>query len=896
MNSLFRRRHRETDLERELRSDLEIEAEEQQAAGLTPEQAYYAAQRAFGNAALLKEEVREMWGWTWLERLWQDLRYAFRGMLKSPAFTATAVLSLALGIGANTAIFGLIDALLMKSLPVHDPKSLLFIAKQDEAGLDPDFYYQTYQRLSAIQPFFQEIATYGERVRMNVSIGGAGESVTGQLVSGNYYSVLGVSSAAGRLFTPDDDRVPGAHPVAVIGYDYWQRRFGGSAAAIGAKISMYGTPFTIVGVTPPGFYGLQVGDAPQISVPVMMQPQVMPDKENRLARPKEVYEWLTMFGRLKPGVTAARATSGLQAQFRNIQEQLVGELGLEHATWRREWVEAKIVLVPGGAGLSHYRRQYAGALYALLGVVGLVLLIACANVANLLLARSAARQREIALRLAIGAKRGRVIRQLLVESVLLSGLGAALGIALAYWVSGSLVRFISEGQPLIQLDLSPDWRVLAFTIGVSLATGILFGLAPAMRGSALDLAPALKDGGRGASPPRHFARGLVAAQVALSLVLVAGAGLLVLTLRRSGDIDRGFARNRVYKVSISPRGSDQKNGPIGPRLNGMYLDLLDRVRGLPGVAAASLVSEPPTMRGYGRPFKVDDGRQFVANMESIFPGYFATLGSSIVQGRDFAKSDMAEGAALVTIVNQTLSRRVFPGENPIGKRIVCTGRISMGESGSPCEVIGVALDIPYTHLKGEPISEIYMPFLQTPTTRGEMELIVRAAREGTDIPAGLRREVAAMDPYMPAFPVLTLESEIDLALVRERLMALLSTVFGALAALLAAIGLYGVVAYSVSRRAQEIGVRMALGAAPRNVLRLVMQETLALAGIGILCGIPAAFAASRLIAGFLYGVNPGNPAVLAASAGLLIATAALAGFLPACRAARIDPMEALRHE
>src|ERR1041385_4692484 len=336
-------------------------------------------------------------------------------MRKNWAFFAAAILSLALGIGANTAIFSLIDALLLKSLPVRDPQSLFFLAKQEQSRTDAYFYYGTYQRLRAAQPFFQELAAYGERIRMNVSVDGVAESTMGQLVSGNYFNVLGVPPVAGRVFGPEDDRIPGAHPVAVISHAYWQRRLGGSADAIGKKILIAGTPFTIIGVTPPRFFGLQVGDAPEISAPLMMQPQVMPDKEDWLGRPRNTVDWLNLFGRLKPGVTALQATSGLQPLFRNIQTQLALELGLEKASWRKDWVEAKVVLMPGATGLSRLRREYAGALYVLLGVVGLVLLIACANVANLLLARASARQREIALRLAIGASGARVMRRLLME-------------------------------------------------------------------------------------------------------------------------------------------------------------------------------------------------------------------------------------------------------------------------------------------------------------------------------------------------------------------------------------------------------------------------------------------------------------------------------------------------
>ncbi len=772
----WRRRNGAEDLERELRSHLELEAEEQRETGLSSDEARAAARRAFGNTTLIKEDVRAVWNWTLLEQIGQELRYTARTMRKNWGFSTAAILSLALGIGANTAIFSLINALLLKSLPVRDPQSLFFLAKQDGYGTRAYFYYETYQRLRAAQPFFQELAAYGGRVRMNVSIEGVAESTMGQLVSGNYYNVLGVPPVAGRVFSPEDDRIPGAHPVAVISHAYWQRRLGASADAIGKKILIAGTPFTIIGVTPPSFLGLEVGDAPEISVPIMMQPQVMPDKENWLGRPTNNVDWLNLFGRLNPGVTAPQATNGLQALFWNIQTQLAAELGLEKASWRKEWVEAKVVLVPGATGLSRLRRQYSGALYVLLGAVGLVLLIACANVGNLLLTQASARQREIALRLAIGASGARVIRQLLVESLTLSGLGGALGIALSYWVAELLVHFLSASGPLIRLDLTPDSRVLLFTAGISMATGILFGLAPAIRGAGIELAPALKQSGRAASAPQRFARALSVVQVALSLILLIGAGLLVPTLDRIDNIDARFPRDRVYMVSLTPQGSDQKNGPNGRRLNRLYLDLPERVRVIPGVVSASLAGEPPTSRGYGRPFRIEGGRQVVAHQYPIYPGYFASLGSAIVPGRDFAPADMTQGATPVTIVNQTLAREAFPGENPLGKRIVCTGNISMGESGDPCQVIGVARDIAYSNLKREPQKAVYMTFLQTPTGRGGMELIVRAADGRGDVPAQLRREIIAMDPYLPSVIVRTLATDMDAALMRERLLALLSTI------------------------------------------------------------------------------------------------------------------------
>ena len=896
LRSLFRWPQTDQELDDELHDHLERKTEEYVAQGMTQEEAHRRARLDLGGIEQTKEKCRDAHRVNWIQDFIQDLCFGFRMLRKSPGFTAVAVLTLALGIGANTAIFGLINGLLFKSLPVRDPESLVFIGKQESGGVDTHFYYETYDRLRAAQPFFQELAAYGERVRMTVSADGLSEPAMGQLVSGNYYSVLGILPAAGRLFTAKDDRVPGGHPVAIISYPYWQRRFGGAPSAIGKKVLIDGSPFTIVGVTPPDFFGLQVGDAPEISVPVMMQPQVMPDKENWLGRAHNTVDWLNPFGRLKPGVSVARATSGLQSLFHSIQTQLAMELGLGKASWRQEWVEANLVLIPGGAGLSALRRQYSGALSILMGMVGLVLLIGCANVANLLLARTAARRREIALRLAIGAGRARLVRQLLVESLMLSALGGALGIAVSYWAGASLLPFISAGRPLIHLDLSPDWHVLGFTALISIATAVLFGLAPAMNGASVDLSSSLKQGGRGVSPSQRFTRALSVAQLALSLVLLAGAGLLARTLRNLDNIDHGFQRDRVYTVSLAPRGSDQKHGPNGPRLNRLYLDLLERVRAIPGVASTSLAGEPATTRGYLRPFNTTDGRQFWASSNRIYPGYFATLGSAIIQGRDFGSADMAEGAPLVTIVNETLARRAFPGENPLGKQIVCTGNISMGESGHACEVIGVARDIPYSAMREGQQNAIYMTFLQAPTGRGEMELFVRMARDPGGVAAELHRQLSAIDPALPVFPVRTLAVDMDAALMRERLLALLSTAFAVLAGLLAVIGLYGVVDYSVRQRAQEIGVRVALGAQPGRVLRLIIGETLSLAIIGIVLGLPAALAATGLVGGFLYGVKPGDPGVLAAAAGSLAATAAIAGYIPAMRAARTDPMVALKQE
>jgi predicted permease len=875
----WRLRQRESDLQRELQAHLELEAAEQGDPA--------AARRAFGNVALVQETIRESWGWTWFDRLAGDLRFATRLLRRNPAFTSVAVLSLALGIGANTSIFSLMDALLWKQLPIQDPRSLLFLGKSLDTGIDAAFYYGTYERLRHQQTFFRELAACHGRNRINVTIDGDSESAMSQLVSGNYFSVLGVVPAAGRLFTADDDRVPAGHPVAVISYDYWRRRFAGSPSTVGRSILIDGAPFTIVGVTAEGFYGLEVGDTPDINVPVMMQPVVMPSTENWLTRSGNTVDWLRVFGRLKPGVSRSQATAGMAPLFRHIQTQLAEEIGSGKAAWIKEWVESKLVLVDGGAGLSELRRQFTTPLYVLLGIVALVLLIACTNVANLLLARAAARRREIALRLAIGASRGRLVRQLLVENLTLTALGAALAVPFAAWSSSLLVRFLSVGRPLIHLDLAPSLRVFAFTAIVATLSAIAFGLAPALRATRVDPAPALKEGDPRTASRQFLGRALAVAQVAFSLVLLVGAGLLAQTLYRLDDIDHGFRRDRVLTVALAPPGSDQKNGPNGIRLQRLYLDLLQEVRAIPGVTNASLSGLPPTMQPQQSLFLAQNERQFRAAWMPVYPNYFGTLGSSIVQGRDFSRSDLAPDAPFVAIVNETLARRIFAGENPLGKRILLRSR-------NACEVIGVATDVPYSTLKRQPESTIYLTYLQAPTGRGQLDLQVRFNGVPADIPARLRRAVAAFDPVSPVFEIRSLATQVEAVLIRERLLALLSSVFGALAVVLAGIGLYGVIAYSVGRRTHEIGVRIALGALPSEVRALVMKETLTLAGLGILVGVPCALAATRLISGFLYGANPADPVVLGLMAAFLLLVGCAASWIPATRAARIEPMTSLR--
>ena len=829
----------------------------------------------------------------------QDLRYAIRTLRVKPSFTATVALSLALGIGANTAIFTLTDAIMWRMLPVRNPEDLLVLARTQGGAIGHGFTYGEFRLFHDRNQTFSDLASYS-RVRLNVSVAGSMEpTVEGQLVSGRYFSTLGVHAVAGRTIGVEDDRIPNAHPVAMLSYGYWKRRFSLDPSILDKTISLCGTTFTVIGITPPEFFGVEVGVAPDIFVPVMMQPAVMPASENLLERPIIYAAWLRVLGRLRPDVPVQQAAAEMAVLFDQI-EWPRDKSGFRIDKFGNR-IDEKLVLTPASRGLTDLRRQFSQPLFILMAVVGVVILIACANTANLLMARAAARRPEFALRVALGASRWRLMRQLLVESVLLAILGGVCGLLLANWGTQLLVAFISSGQTPVTLVLEPDLRVLGFTAAVSLLTGILFGLAPAIRATRIDPAPALKSQasrltGRGSLRPGRI---LAVSQVALSLLLLIGAGLFVRSLHKLNSQDAGFPRESVLVVRVEPKGSDQRGIPgTSERLDRIYKELLQRVESVPGVRSATMAHFTPTSRiGFFSPFKFPTGEEIRVPSLMVYPNYFATLGIPIVAGRDFAAADLDENSPLVVVVNEAFARRAFPGENVVGKQYLTR---APRRTSQTCEIIGVVKDSRYANLRGETPPVIYQPFLQTSTGRGQMVLHARVSGNPGALLPRIREEVQRVDKDLPMFEVNTLAAEMDAALVRERLIATLSSFFGVLALLLAGVGLYGLLAFGVVQRTGEMGVRMALGAQRWDVLWMVLREALSLVLIGVGLGLPAALGAARLaenqISGLLFGLTTGDPVTIAAATGLLAAVAGVAAYLPARRASRVDPMVALRNE
>jgi predicted permease len=904
LRALFFKSKMEEELDEEVRFHLEREIEENIARGMSREEARYAALRSFGGIERVKEESRDERGIRLLDEVRQDLRYGLRILLKKPGFTVVVVITLALGIGANTAIFSLINAVLLKMLPVKNPEQLVLF-NQDNGGTRSDsFSYSAYKLFQDHNDVLSGVLAYYP-LRLTVSVDGQPEpAVSGQLVTGNYYAVLGVNAVLGRTIVPDDDQMPGEHPVCVISYNYWQRRFARDPAIVGKTIHLSGAPFTIIGVTPPEFFGLEVGSSLDVSIPVMMQEQVTPGIRSFMQDGNNRFR---VMGRLRSGIIMQHAQASMGLLYQQFLADRFARLSSSSKGKKpnQSMLEQRLVLASGSRGLSELRRQFSQPLLVLMSMVALVLLIACANVAGLMLARAVARRKEIAVRLVLGAGRLRLIRQLLTESILLASLGGVLGLFFTYWGTRLLLPLLAQGEIPLHLDLNPDVRVLGFTAVLAVLTGVLFGLAPAYQATRVDLQTTLKNdsqdlSGRGAN--LTFGEAFVIAQVALSLLLLIGAGLFVRSLQKLQQVDAGFARENVLVLKLEPVGSNRKT----PQLAALYEELLRRVGALPSVRLTSLVGYSPMSRRewlvmgqnpetdnqiYLQDYMPQHNEDMRIHWMQVYPNAFGALGIPLIAGRDFNPQD-SQGAKKVAVINESMAHRFFKNENPIGRRFGFRGPENSGE----IEIIGVVKDTKLNSLREEGRPMFYQPFYQANTGRGQMTLVVRTSGNPMQVAAAVRREARTLDPAMPMFEVETLATQIAATLRQERLVATLSSCFGLLALLLACLGLYGILSYAVARRTNEIGIRMALGAERSDVLWLVLRDALRLALIGIVLGILAALAAARLVSSQLFGISAADPLTLSLAILMLLVVAALASYLPARRATKVDPLLALRRQ
>ncbi len=889
LRSLFEPQRVEHELDEEFQFHLERLVEQKAAAGLPPAEARREALRELGGVSQLKEQCRDARGLNPVENLAQDGRYGLRMLRRNPAFSAVAILSLALGIGANTAIFTLIHALILKPLPVARPQELVRIVLQTPRGPQGSLSYYALEFFRAHTELFSGVFVQSN-TRFDVELGGQAVPVEGAFVSGEYFSTLGVSPLLGRSIGTADDQPSGGPdgPLALLSYNFWVAQFGAEPSVPGRTLVVQGTPVRVAGVLPPSFFGVEVGRSPNIFLPLQLEPMLRKDQSMLHVRGAW---WLDILGRRKPGLTSAGMQSGLDVLWPRMLNDV---LPRKNGQVNPGFLNLRLTTLDGSRGVSGLRRRFADPLYILMGIAGVVLLIACANVANLLLARTSARQREVAVRLALGASRRRLLRQLLTESVMLSALGALPGILFAFWGCRFLVSLLSSKAETVTLRVTPDPAVLAFTTLVAIATGILFGTGPALRATSGSTAGSLREASQTIARRSVTSNVLVISQVALCLLLLIGAGLFVRTFRNLMNQDLGYDQRNLYVANVDPRPA----GFQGEALARLYAQLLDNLNRRPGVLSAGLSMTTPianccwfeniTAEGY----EEKAGPRATVYLNEVSPEFFKTFGVPLLLGRNFTPRD-GPGAQLVTVVSESIAKRYFAGTNPIGRHI----SVVDDQTHRNAEIIGVVGDMRTRGLRAGNEYEAYFHLGQNPRP-ANMIVEVRSAQGAAAATAALREAIQGFHKQIPVH-VESLSEQIDRTVLRDRITAILAGFFGVLALLLACIGLYGIMSYTVIRRTSELGIRVALGATAADVTWMILRQTLLLAGAGAAIGIPATLVCTRLVTSFstmLFGLKATDPTTIAVTAGLLLTVAAVAGYFPARRAARMDPMSALRNE
>jgi predicted permease len=906
--NLLHKRSVEAGLSAEVRGYVEMLTDEKVAAGVPLAQARREALMEMGGEVQVRQAVRDGRAGSGLETLWQDVRYGWRMLRRSPGFTVVAVISLGLGIGANTAIFTVAKKVLFDMLPVKDPNALRMltwvsgheqvvppvwgdVSSTENGGLSSNaFSYPVLEALRKQSDAFEELIAFKD-VSMTATVDGVPELKAAELVSGNAFSALGVEPMLGRVFQAADDAGPGAGPVAVISEGYWTERFGRSAAALGKVISLNGVPVTIVGVSGRvggrAFSGLQMGNATQIFAPITMQPLLMPRAQNStsslLNNPQSW--WVQILARMRPDVPEARAQAELDV--------VLLQAAIATTSTTKNMSSFHLKLEPGGRGLDYLHNAFVKPSYVLMALAGLVLVLACVNLANLLLARAAARQREMSTRLALGAGRARILRQMLTESLLLSGLGGALGLAIGFLARNVIPHMLAGRGDQAGIPVEFDWRVLAFTVGVALATGMLFGVAPAWQAMRADVSTAMKDAGSVTAGRQGvwLGKGLVVVQIALSAILLIGAGLFVRTLVNLGNTPLGFRADHVLLFRLNPPRARYSH----TQMVRLYQRLEEKLAAIPGVRSVGMSNialvgdgnSGATFHVSGRPAEKELAR---VQTNGVGRDFFETMGISIVRGRSFGQQD-TQTSPRVAVVNRTLARQFFPNEDPIGKSFDTDEEDMAG----PVQIVGVAADTRHADLRTDTPPTFYVLYEQK-LEASRMVVEIRTAAEPGSVMGAARAAVGELDRDLPLIDVRTMQEQVKTTMANERVFAELTSGFGMLALVLASIGIYGIMAYTVARRTSEIGIRMALGAGSARVLGMVLREVSWMAGMGILLGVGMALWLGRLVSSMLYGLRASDPLTLAGIAGLLMLIALLAGFGPARRAARIDPTRALRHE